>query len=70
MGRKKRSASLFVSMNGESVGTLNRSSPGNLEFSYSRTWLESAKCRPISLSIPLGETVYSGIRVENFFDNL
>ena len=70
MGRKKRSASLFVSMNGESVGTLKRSSTGNLEFSYSRTWLESEKCRPISLSIPLGETVYSGNRVENFFDNL
>jgi len=70
VGRKKRSASLFVSMNGESVGTLNRSSTGNLEFSYNRTWLESEKRRPISLSIPLGETVYSGDRVENFFDNL
>ena len=70
MGRQKRSASLFVSMNGESVGTLNRSSTGNLTFSYSRTWLESEKRRPISLSIPLGETVYSGDRVENFFDNL
>lgn len=57
-------------MNGESVGTLKRSSSGNLEFSYSRTWLESGKSRPISLSIPLGETVYSGDRVENFFDNL
>jgi len=70
VGRKKRSASLFVSINGESVGTLNRSSTGNLEFSYSRTWLESVKRRPISLSIPLGRTVYSGSRVENFFDNL
>ncbi|RLB76904.1 MAG: type II toxin-antitoxin system HipA family toxin [Deltaproteobacteria bacterium] len=57
-------------MNSESVGTLNRSSTGNLEFSYNRTWLESEKRRPISLSIPLGETVYSGDRVENFFDNL
>ncbi len=70
MGRKKRSLSLFVSMNGESVGLLKRSSTGNLEFSYSRVWLESEKCRPISLSIPLGTTVYSGERVENFFDNL
>ena len=70
MGRQKRSASLFVSMNGESVGVLKRSSTGNLEFSYSRTWLESEKSRPISLSIPLGETVYTGDRVENFFDNL
>ena len=70
MGRQKRSASLFVSMNGESVGTLKRSSTGNLKFSYSRTWLGSEKSRPISLSIPLGETVYSGERIENFFDNL
>jgi len=70
VGRQKRSASLFVSMNGESVGVLKRSSTGNLEFSYSRTWLESEKSRPISLSIPLGETVYTGDRVENFFDNL
>lgn len=70
MGRQKRSAALFVSMNGESVGTLKRSSTGNLEFSYCRTWLEAEKSRPISLSIPLGRTVYAGDRVENFFDNL
>ncbi|MEA3333025.1 MAG: type II toxin-antitoxin system HipA family toxin [Pseudomonadota bacterium] len=70
MGRKKRSATLFVSMNGESVGTLKSSSTGNLEFAYSKTWLESEKGRSISLSIPLGETVYSGERIENFFDNL
>ncbi len=70
MGRQKRSAVLFISMNGESVGTLKRSSTGNLEFLYCRTWLEAAKSRPISLSMPLGTTVYTGDRVENFFDNL
>ena len=70
MGRQKRSAALFVSMNGESVGTLKRSSTGNLEFSYCRPWLEAEKSRPISLSLPLGRTVFAGDRVENFFDNL
>ncbi len=70
MGRQKRSATLFVSMNGESVGTLKRASTGNLEFSYCRTWLDAEKSRPISLSLPLGRTVFAGDRVENFFDNL
>ena len=70
MGRKKRAAQLHVSMNGQNVGTLTRTSTGKLEFSYSTAWLGSEHCRPLSLSIPLGKRTYSGDLVENFFDNL
>lgn len=70
MGRKRRAEYLYVSMNGQSVGTLTRVSSGRLEFFYSKAWLQSEYCRPISLSMPLGERTYSGDLVENFFDNL
>ncbi len=70
MGRRRQSAELFVSMNGERVGTLLRSSSGSLEFSYDKTWLLSEHCRPLSLSMPLSKNTLSGDRVENFFDNL
>ncbi|WP_241008839.1 HipA N-terminal domain-containing protein [Aggregatibacter actinomycetemcomitans] len=33
-------------------------------------WLDSARSRPISLSLPLSHRVYRGDPVYNFFDNL
>lgn len=41
MGRRRRAADLYVSMNGRKVGTLTRLSSGKLEFSYSREWTTS-----------------------------
>jgi len=70
MGRKRYAADLYVSMNGQNVGTLTRTSGGKLEFFYSEAWLQSEHCRPLSLSMPLGERTFSGELVENFFDNL
>ena len=70
MGRTRRSANLYVSMNGQSVGILSRAATGRLEFSYSEDWLRSEQGRPLSLSMPLGERIYTGDLVENFFDNL
>lgn len=70
MGRKRRTADLYLFMNGQKVGTLTRTSTGVLEFSYSDAWLQSEHCRPLSLSMPLAKHTYAGELVENFFDNL
>jgi len=70
MGRKRQSAELFAYMNGERVGTLTRTANGRLEFSYTQSWIESNSGRPLSLSMTLGQQIYAGDRVENYFDNL
>ncbi|MFO7766294.1 MAG: type II toxin-antitoxin system HipA family toxin, partial [Pelovirga sp.] len=70
MGRKRLRTELSAYMNGERVGTLTRIASGRLEFSYDTSWLESSSGRPLSLSMPLSEQVYSDDRVENYLDNL
>ena len=70
MGRKRHSAELSVLMNGEKVGTLGRNARGILSFIYAPTWIESENSRPLSLSMPLATTPYTGDIVQNFFDNL
>lgn len=70
MGRRRLTSELFVSMNGQSVGILTRRPNGMLEFSYGKNWLDSEHRRPISLSLPLGEQIFAGDQVDNFFDNL
>src|SRR6266436_5001344 len=71
MGRRKKSRTLSVWMNGERVGAWRRSAPGGQEFLYAESWLSSPAARPISLSLPLRpsrEPYRAG--VEEFFDNL
>ncbi len=70
MGRKKTSNELFVYMNGHSVGMLTRASSGVLSFAYDPKWVQSEQARPISLSMPLTGSVYTGEKVYEFFDNL
>ncbi|ALC17609.1 serine/threonine protein kinase [Desulfuromonas soudanensis] len=70
MGRKRQGAELFVFMNGEKIGLLSRVSSGKLEFRYEAGWLRSKSGRPLSLSMPMAEQIYSGDIVENYFDNL
>ncbi len=70
MGRKRQKDELLAYMNGEKVGTFTRAANGRLEFSYAASWLESSSGRPLSLSMPLAEQVYTGNTVENYFDNL
>ncbi|MDC0357776.1 type II toxin-antitoxin system HipA family toxin [Oligoflexia bacterium] len=64
------STELYVHMNGHAVGTLTQLSRGTLEFTYFEAWLQSDLRRPISLSLPLSPTSYTGDIVYNFFDNL
>jgi len=70
MGRRRKSRSLSVWMNGEKVGDWRLAATGQ-EFLYAETWLSSPAARPISLSLPLRpsrEPYRAG--VEAFFDNL
>lgn len=65
-----KAESLNVLMNGSPVGWLARSSKGIISFGYDTNWLSDRNRRPLSLSLPLTAQVYSGDRVENYFDNL
>lgn len=72
MGRRARSRSLQVRMNGELVGYWNLSAQNRHEFRYAESWLIAAEARPVSLSMPLRPAAapYRGDLVEAFFDNL
>lgn len=57
-------------MNGLQVGKLEKSTNGSLTFAYEQQWLHAPFARPVSLSLPLVNQIYSGDVVYNFFDNL
>ncbi|MDD0824765.1 type II toxin-antitoxin system HipA family toxin [Mannheimia sp. AT1] len=61
---------LTLAMNGIEVGEWRKFADGSTEFQYYPSWLESARSRAISLSLPLSNKVYRGDVVYNFFDNL
>lgn len=64
---------LDVWMNGELVGQwVQGRGRGSSSFEYDATWLQSPRCRPLSLSIPIpiaGGRI-SSPAVNNYFDNL
>ena len=65
------SRELWVWMNGERVGTWQHARTGGHRFVYERSWLESARVRPLSLSLPITpDRTVTGQVVANFFDNL
>jgi serine/threonine-protein kinase HipA len=70
MPRQKARAPLNVFLNNRHVGRLTRQSNGAIEFSYDTSWLGWEHALPISLSLPLLETRYSGDRVLAVFENL
>ena len=70
MGRKLKSRTLKVLMNGDLVGEWNLTTVGSHEFVYAASWLSFPLSRPVSLSMPLRERKYSGDIVHSFFDNL
>jgi serine/threonine-protein kinase HipA len=59
-------------MNGELVGHWQVTSSGQHRLHYDASWLASARCRPISLSLPLlpASQAHQGAVVENYFENL
>lgn len=67
---KKKTQILHLLMNGFHVGELEKTSQGALIFRYHEDWLNHPSARPLSLSLPLMEKIYTGDVVYNFFDNL
>jgi serine/threonine-protein kinase HipA len=62
---------LWVWMNGERVGTWQRTRTGGHRFVYEASWLTSARARPLSLSLPITpDRTVTGSVVASFFDNL
>ncbi|HEY8876919.1 MAG TPA: type II toxin-antitoxin system HipA family toxin [Roseateles sp.] len=62
---------LWVWMNGERVGTWQRTRTGGHRFVYAESWLASPRVRPLSLSLPITpDLTVAGAVVANFFDNL
>nr|WP_321297987.1 type II toxin-antitoxin system HipA family toxin [uncultured Sphaerochaeta sp.] len=61
---------LFVYMNGLFVGTWTQAPSLLQSFTYDPAWLDNPKGRAISLSLPLAEITYKGMRVSSFFENL
>ena len=67
---KTHSHILSIVMNGMLVGKLEKTIKGGLVFGYDQRWLQTPGARPISLSLPLLNSLFSGDVVYNFFDNL
>jgi serine/threonine-protein kinase HipA len=67
---KTRNRILSILMNGILIGKLEKTSKNELTFIYDQQWLKIPGARPISLSMPLVEQVFTGDVVYNFFDNL
>lgn len=70
MGRKRSYIPLNVFLNARLVGQLVREPSGGVSFAYARDWLEWEHRMPVSLSLPLQESRYSGAPVMAVFDNL
>jgi len=68
---KRRLNKLNLWMNGEYVGYWSKKS-GIEELQYDKTWVESVRGRPLSLSLPFtpGNQKYRGDSVKFYFDNL
>jgi len=70
MGKRSRTQTLQVLMNGLRVGRWTSTSTHAYEFAYDPSWLEMRESRPVSLSMPLRAAPYKDEYVRPFFDNL
>lgn len=70
MARRRTHHPLSVFMNGRLVGRLDREASGRIRFCYADEWLAWEHTLPISLSLPLTNTPYSGQRAGVVFENL
>jgi len=69
MIKKKKTNNLFVGINGQHVGFLERRG-GSHAFIYDDDWLVGEYAHPISLSMPLTKKRHTGDLVRFYFDNL
>lgn len=72
MGRLTHSQSLHLWANGDYVGRWTVSANGTSELQYDTAWCDSARGRPISLSLPfnLRNEPLTGPRVAHYFEGL
>ena len=72
MGRPSHSRSLSLWANGAHVGQWTIPARGDMELQYDEAWVNDARGRPLSLSLPFnlhGQAI-KGRAVANYFDNL
>lgn len=67
---KAQNRILKILMNGILIGKLEKTVSGSLYFVYDQAWLNTPNARPVSLSLPLVDRIFSGDVVYHFFDNL
>ncbi len=70
MARRRRHEPLRVYLNNRLVGWLTKEAGGAIAFQYGDSWLDWEHTLPISLSLPLRESVVRGEQVVAVFDNL
>lgn len=70
MGRRRTHPPLAIRINNRPAGRLSKQASGAIEFRYDDRWLDWEHGFPISLSLPLRETPYTGDAVIAVFDNL
>lgn len=70
MPRKPAHIPLDIFLNGQPVGQLARQADGAISFRYAATWLERGNAFPVSLSLPLRDSRFTGDRVTAVFENL
>jgi serine/threonine-protein kinase HipA len=70
MGRRRAHPPLNVLMNNRLAGRLLKQANGAIAFRYDESWLSWDYGFPISLSLPLRETAYTGEAVIAVLDNL
>ena len=70
MARRRAHVPLNVFLNNRLVGRLVKEASGAIEFAYDQSWLDWEHALPVSLSLQLRETRYTGAAVTAVFDNL
>lgn len=70
MARQRKYTPLDVFVNSRQIGTLSKQNSGAIYFTYHPDWLTWQHALPVSLSLPLQEDRYSGIKVLAVFENL
>ena len=66
MGRKKHYTPLNIFMGNFHVGKLEREPNGKMRFCYDVDWQSWKKAVPLSLSLPLQQSVHTGPQVINY----
>lgn len=70
MGRRRTRIPLNILLNNRLVGRLTKEASGAISFTYDAGWLGWEHTLPVSLSLPLSDERYTGVKVSAVFENL